>query len=162
MNDLRLITGGFFLLKFTTFEQTINLTNTMIYTLCYVSKAAENLNASSVEDIFLTTQSNNTQKNISGILIYGMGNFFQVLEGEETVVEKLYEDYIKDDPRQSDIFEVIRRKTETPIFETYSSLFTIVKTTKQLEHIKAYLKQHRINSTGEKLGRLLNPFLLEL
>ena len=89
----------------------------MTYTLCYVSRAVENLNASSVEDIFLTTLSKNTKKNISGILVYGMGNFFQVLEGERKAVEKLYSEYIEKDPRHSDIFEVIRRPTEIPIFK---------------------------------------------
>ncbi|QIE60407.1 BLUF domain-containing protein [Rasiella rasia] len=135
----------------------------MIYTLCYVSKAAENLDASSLEEIFSITINKNTKRGISGILMYGMGNFFQVLEGEEQTVETLYKEQILKDPRHSDIFEVIRKPTEIPIFKEYSSLFTIVKTNEQLAQIKKYLNQHRVDSsTSEKLGRLLKPFLLEI
>ena len=133
----------------------------MTYTLCYVSKAAEGVNKNEIEQIFETTLANNSEKGIHGILLYGMDNFFQVLEGDERSVETLYEDYIKNDPRHFDIFEVIRRKTAKPVFSEYSSLFTIVKTSEQLEQIKAYLATHNVNSTSNKLKRLLNPFLLE-
>jgi UDP-2,3-diacylglucosamine pyrophosphatase LpxH len=134
----------------------------MTYTLCYVSKAAVGLNNTAIEDIFLTTLQNNTRKGIHGILLYGMGDFFQVLEGDEKMIESLYEEQIKADPRHSDIFEVIRKETKKPIFSAYSSLFTIVKTDEQLEQIKAYLKQNSIHTTSEKLSRLLNPFLLDI
>jgi len=134
----------------------------MTYTLCYVSKALSNLNQSTVEEIFETTQRNNREKNIHGILMYGMGDFFQVLEGDEKVIEELFEEHIKLDPRHSDIFEIIRRYTEKPIFSEYSSLFTIVRTTKQLEDIKTYLSFNKVNTTSNKLSRLLNPFLLDL
>ncbi len=133
----------------------------MTYTLCYVSKALNDLNQNSVEEIFQTTQNNNSKKNIHGILMYGMGDFFQVLEGEEKVIEELFEGHIKTDPRHSDIFEIIRRPTQKPIFSEYSSLFTIVRTTKQLEDIKSYLSFNKINTTSNKLSRLLNPFLLD-
>ena len=134
----------------------------MTYTLWYVSKAAERLNETAIEDIFLTTLSNNTRKGIHGILLHGMGDFFQVLEGDKEAIEALYEDEIKEDPRHSNIFEVIRKETEKPIFSAYSSLFTIVKTDEQLEQIRAYLKQNKVNTTSNKLSRLLNPFLLDI
>lgn len=134
----------------------------MTYTLCYVSKAAEKLNETAIEDIFLTTLHNNTRKGIHGVLLYGMGDFFQVLEGNKEAIETLYEDEIKEDPRHSEIFEVIRRYTEDPVFSSYSSLFTVVQTTEQLEQIKTYLKQNSVNTTSEKLSRLLNPFLLDI
>ena len=78
------------------------------------------------------------------------------------MIEKLYEEEIKADPRHADIFEVMRRPTQQAIFSGYSSLFTIVRTSEQLENIKSYLATHRINTTSDKLRRLLNPFLLEI
>ena len=134
----------------------------MIYTLCYVSKAAEGLSDLAIDTIFLSTQSNNARLNISGILLFGMGNFFQVLEGQKETIETLYEQQIKLDPRHTDIYEIIRRPTEQTIFETYSSLFTIVKTNKQLDTIRTYLNANRIDPTSEKLERLLKPILLDL
>ncbi len=134
----------------------------MIYTLCYVSKAAEGLNETAIEDIFLTTIHNNTRKGIHGILLYGMGIFFQVLEGNEEEIEALYNDEIQQDPRHTEIFQVIRKYTKNPIFSEYSSLFTIVKTNEQLEKIRAYLRLNKVNTTSDKLSRLLNPFLLDI
>lgn len=133
----------------------------MIYTLCYVSKALNNIQPSKIEEIFTITQKNNSQKNIAGILMYGMGDFFQVLEGDKNTIEDLYEDHIKKDPRHDEIFEIIRRPTQKPIFKEYSSLFTIVRTKKQLDDIKSYLSVNKVNTTSNKLSRLLNPFLLE-
>lgn len=134
----------------------------MVYTLCYVSKASKNLNDFKVEQIFDTTIYNNVKKNIQGILMYGMGDFFQVLEGEKEVIESLFEKEIINDPRHYDIFVVIRRYTKNPIFKSYNSLFTILRTNEQLDQIKAYLAQNKIDTTSNKFSRLLNPFLLEI
>ncbi|WP_432412912.1 BLUF domain-containing protein [Rasiella sp. SM2506] len=134
----------------------------MTYTLCYVSKATEGLEDTAIEDIFSTTLQKNNNIGIHGILLHGMGDFFQVLEGDKQVIEALFEDEIKHDSRHSNIFEVIRRETPNPIFSKYSTLFTIVKTTRQLEQIKAYLKQNKVNTTSNKISRLLNPFLLDI
>lgn len=134
----------------------------MTYTLCYVSKAAKGLTETAIKEIFSTTLQNNTRKGIHGILLYGMGDFFQVLEGDKKMIEALYEDKIKEDPRHYDVFEVIRKETQNSIFSAYSSLFTIVKTNKQLEQIKDYLKQNKVNTTSNKFSRLLNPFLLDI
>ena len=133
----------------------------MIYTLCYVSKAVEELDETAIKDIFSTTFENNTRKGIHGILLYGMGDFFQVLEGDKRMIESLYEDKIKNDSRHFNIFEVIRRETQSPIFSAYSSMFTIVQTPEQLEQIRTYLKLNKIDATSNKLSRLLNPFLLD-
>ncbi|RDK84200.1 BLUF domain-containing protein [Marinirhabdus gelatinilytica] len=134
----------------------------MTYTVCYVSKATEGLGETEIEDVFATTLKNNAEKNIYGILLYGMGNFFQVLEGNKKTVESLYEQEIKNDTRHYDVFEIMRKTTQGPIFSSYSSVFTIVKTNEQLEQIKTYLRQNKVNTTSDKLSRLLNPFLLDL
>lgn len=133
-----------------------------MYTICYSSKASSGVNERIIEDIFSTTLENNPKKQINGILLYGMGNFFQVLEGKKDTIESLYEDTIKNDPRHTEIFEIIRRDTDTPAFSNYSSTFTIVKTNAQLENIKSYLRLNRVHTTSEKLSRLLNPFLLDI
>lgn len=184
MNDLRLITGGFFVqrsflnkritIRLNDFSVVFPLQNLvslrynqnqpylMIFTLCYISKATEGLNETAIEDIFLTTMQRNTTKKIHGILLHGMGDFFQVLEGDKKQIESLFENEIKLDTRHSEIFEVIRKYTKKPIFSAYSSLFTIVKTTEQLKQIKDYLKLNKVDTTSNKLSRLLNPFLLDI
>lgn len=134
----------------------------MVYTLCYISKAADFLDELKVEQIFNTTLAKNTSRNLHGILLYDMGNFFQILEGEKKVIENLFEKQIENDPRHYDIFVVMRRFTQKPIFKNYSSLFNILKTPDQLEKVKEYLEANKIDSTSNKFSRLLNTFLLEV
>lgn len=134
----------------------------MKYTICYISKSAEKLDSKGVEDIFAKTVHNNNKSGINGILVYGMGNFLQVLEGEQSLIQPLFEDIIKEDTRHHDIFEVINRPSEQAIFSSYNSTFNVIKTPQELENIKNYLSLHRIYSTADKYRRLLTPFLIEL
>jgi len=134
----------------------------MKYTICYISKSSEKLDDKGVEDIFAKTVHNNNKSGIKGILVYGMGNFLQVLEGEQSLIQPLFEDIIKEDTRHHDIFEVINGPSERAIFSSYNSTFNVIKTPQELENIKSYLSLHRIYSTADKYQRLLTPFLIEL
>lgn len=131
-----------------------------LYTICYVSKAAENTTNEDIKDIFKVTEQANNAIGISGILLHSFDNFFQVLEGEKRDLEHLYEDKIKKDTRHSNIYEVFHRDMETPIFSTYLSQFLTITTSIQLDDIRKYLNTNRTNSTSEKLSRLLKPFII--
>ncbi len=131
----------------------------MNYTICYTSKAMEGLNEASVELIFLSTQENNVAKNITGILLYSLGNFFQVLEGDEKTVKELYDEYIKVDPRHKDVFEIIS-KNAPAVFSEYNSLFKIIQSSEELINLQEYLSRHNISSTSDKFKRLLNTFII--
>lgn len=132
----------------------------MDYTICYTSKASPEVNEEILEQIFETTRKNNQERGIHGILLYGMDTFLQVLEGDKEILIPLYEDLISEDPRHTDVFEIINRPSTMSVFSSYDSKFNIVKTSEELENIKTYLRQHQINSTAGKIHRLLNPFLL--
>ncbi|MCZ4318776.1 BLUF domain-containing protein [Aequorivita viscosa] len=131
-----------------------------LYTICYVSKAAENTTIDDVKDIFKVTEEANNASGISGILLHSFDNFFQVLEGDKRIVERLFEDKIKKDRRHHDIYEVFNKAMETPIFSTYLSQFLTITTSVQLDEIRKYLSANRTNSTSDKLSRLLKPFMI--
>lgn len=132
----------------------------MNHTICYTSKVKNKLDAAALESIFDTTKENNTKNGITGILLFGMGTFFQVLEGEEDKVMHLYEEVIKKDSRHHEIFEIINRSSEEPVFSKYSTPFKIIKTSEELHKVTSYLSKNRIDPTSNKYRRLLNPFLL--
>ncbi|MAL58622.1 MAG: blue light sensor protein [Flavobacteriaceae bacterium] len=132
----------------------------MNHTICYISKAKEGLTDLEIQEIFTTTQTRNNAENIKGILLYGFGNFFQVLEGEKKIIEDLYLHKISEDKRHSDILTIINYHIKHPIFEAYSSEFNIVKTNNQLDTIKAYLNQNSLHHLSKNIQRMLNPFLL--
>ena len=80
----------------------------MTHTICYFSRAKEDITKDQVEEIFTKTYTTNTLKDIKGILLYMMGDFFQVLEGDEKVLNEIYST-IKKDNRHHTIFEIINR-----------------------------------------------------
>lgn len=131
-----------------------------IHTICYVSKADPNLTEEEINEIFKLTEDTNRAHNISGILLHSLGNFFQVLEGEEEYIEELYENKILKDPRHSNVFEVYRRNIAQPVFSNYLSNFQAITTSSQLDKIRNYLEKNKSISTSEKLTRLLRPFII--
>ncbi len=133
----------------------------MIHTICYTSKA-NNLSIKDVEKIFEKTYTNNTLKNVTGLLLYGMGNFFQVLEGPPGIILPLYEDWICKDNRHIDVFNIINKPKPKALFADYSSSFNIVRSADQLENLKSYLRVNNKSTTAEKMQRLLEPFSIVL
>lgn len=131
-----------------------------LHTICYISKADPGLTKAMINEIFQITETNNNACNISGILLHSLGNFFQVLEGEEDMLKTLYEDKIKNDTRHSNIYEVYNRSAVNPIFANYISQFKTITTHGQLEEIRNYLHSNRSESTSDKLSRLLQPFII--
>ena len=134
----------------------------MKHTICYVSKSAEALSEESIEEIFQTTLAHNNSEGITGILLYGFGNFFQVLEGNKRQILRLYAK-IRKDPRHHRIETLINHPIKRTIFGSYSSSFNIVKTKTQLSDISEYLNVLNYNAVfSERMKRLIHPFLLSL
>lgn len=63
----------------------------MFRQLCYLSSAANGLSDTSLTDILDTARAANGPAGVSGILAYGDGLFFQVLEGAPEAVEAAYQ-----------------------------------------------------------------------
>lgn len=133
----------------------------MIHTICYTSKTI-NISKDEIEDIFATTFTNNTLKNITGILLHAMDDFFQVLEGPADIIIPLYENIICKDKRHSNIYNIINKPKTKALFAEYSSSFNIIRNASQLENLKLYLCAHKESSTAEKMQRLLEPFSIVL
>lgn len=131
----------------------------MLHTICYSSKAVDGITKANLESIYNTTYTNNSLRKVTGILLYELGNFFQVLEGEKDIILPLYEEKIKSDSRHHSIFEIINKPKQKALFLDYSTDFNIIRTPEQLATIDAYLKENKV-STSEKIQRLIQPFLL--
>jgi len=81
--------------------------------ITYISKVTDPLSLKEIEVIGIKSSKSNKKVNITGLLVHFEKLFFQVLEGEEEVVDSLYEKIGKD-PRHQD---VLRLKTEHGINE---------------------------------------------
>lgn len=88
-----------------------------MYRLIYASESNIRLGESGVDieigRILSKSKRNNPKRNIGGVLYYGDGHFFQVLEGEEAHVRSLYDRISKDDRHTN-----VRIIYQEPINET--------------------------------------------
>jgi Sensors of blue-light using FAD len=81
---------------------------TQLVQLIYVSRStfATSENFKGIEPnvgrILLKSRINNKSKNITGVMYFGDGCFFQCLEGDVDAVDTLFES-LKNDPRHSDV-----------------------------------------------------------
>ncbi len=83
----------------------------MHYAICYVSTASNDLEEQEIHQLLEETEENNNRRNLTGILLFSEGNFFQVLEGEEDIVRGIFRQ-IQDDPRHHNILKIFSRKID--------------------------------------------------
>lgn len=74
----------------------------MLCTFVYCSRAAEGVDDVEVGRIVESAQQRNVARHITGVLVFGSGVFFQLLEGPTAQVKKLRASLYRD-PRHSDV-----------------------------------------------------------
>ena len=72
----------------------------------YASKASEAFVEGELAELMQQSRSNNLRSELTGMLLYCEGNFFQVLEGDEEAVKSVYRS-IEKDPRHDDMVKII-------------------------------------------------------
>ncbi|VEB44421.1 Blue light- and temperature-regulated antirepressor YcgF [Chromobacterium violaceum] len=83
--------------------------------LIYVSTARRELDNADLEALLESCVRHNLRNDISGVLLYGPGNFIQVLEGEADAVAETYQ-RILDDPRHHNLIEILLENIERRSF----------------------------------------------
>lgn len=85
--------------------------------LIYASSATRQLQEEDLVAILSKAHTNNARLGVTGMLLYRGGNFLQVLEGEEQVVEELFK-VITQDPRHHDVTRVLKRPVSQHQFDS--------------------------------------------
>ena len=85
----------------------LNDAATMLDTFVYCSRAAEGVDDVEVDRVIQLSQRSNVDRNITGVLVFGSGVFFQWIEGPSAEVEKLITS-LHNDPRHYDIVALDR------------------------------------------------------
>jgi hypothetical protein len=80
--------------------------NTLFHRI-YTSVATRHFSELELAELLSQSRTANAAKSITGMLVFAEGNFFQVLEGPEEAVARLYT-IIHADPRHTRITEIIR------------------------------------------------------
>lgn len=105
----------------------------MRYAISYVSTAHLELEDHEINMIMTQTQQFNKNHDITGILLYNEGSFFQLLEGEKKTIDDLYYK-ITDDFRHHDIIKFLEKPVSRLPFDGYMTDF--ITDTKRLDEAK--------------------------
>ena len=79
--------------------------------LSYISSARP-VSTGELVGLLQTCLANNQREGVTGMLLYGNDTFLQTLEGEESVVDRLY-DKIRHDPRHGNVKSLTRKTVDT-------------------------------------------------
>ena len=94
----------------------------MRYAISYVSTAKRSLSETEIRQILNDSENNNNKQNITGLLLYSEGNFFQIIEGDQKQIVQLYET-IKDDSRHFNVIKLFGKEINKESFDGYKSDF---------------------------------------
>lgn len=100
----------------------------------YSSRSTDSeLSSQALAAILEQSRINNHKLNITGILLFDSGTFFQVLEGDRAIIEKVY-DHITKDSRHDQVVKLICEPIEERNFGEWSMGYPKV-TKKELQNI---------------------------
>lgn len=97
--------------------------------LLYVSRASK-LFSSTLRDLATRANEANRKRNVTGLLVYSSGNFIQLLEGREAILQLLFEK-IRVDPRHEDVQQLYFAPTQERLFTEWN--FGLLDLSKQTE-----------------------------
>lgn len=95
--------------------------------LIYASSATWMMSEQDLLDILKKSHENNGRLDITGMLLYRGGNFLQVLEGEEQIVDERFK-VIMQDPRHRQVTLLLKRPVAKRQFEHWEMGFTNIDT----------------------------------
>lgn len=104
--------------------------------LVYVSKATKEMSSDMLMELLKQSRENNTLLGLSGMLLYGGGNFFQILEGEKEAVESMYEKILQDERHEESVL-VDRSEIKERTFAEWTMGFEVLKE-EDISHLQGY------------------------
>lgn len=90
-----------------------------LHRLIYVSAARDEMSAVDLDRLLGTARHNNEAANVTGLLLYHDGSFFQVLEGPKDGVMRIFSK-IERDPRHARVIVLQTKAAETRAFPNWS------------------------------------------
>lgn len=112
----------------------------MRYAISYVSTVNPALSEDEIQETLDFSKRWNNDHDITGILLYSQGNFFQVLEGEEEQLKDLFS-RIKADERHHNIITIFQKQIPNIKFDGYEVDFISLDDRYNVELLDSYLTQ---------------------
>ncbi len=131
--------------------------------LTYASTAVTDFSPEKLVALLKICRINNITKNITGILLYAQGTFFQVLEGDEVAVDAIFE-AIKKDKRHKDITLIEQLPITERLFPYWSMGFDKLeaKELSEMEGFSHFLEKDLTPAGFAAHKHLIEPLLAYL
>jgi hypothetical protein len=109
--------------------------------IVYASAETKPFSAAALADLLSKARENNRVLDVSGMLLHHNGSFLQVLEGEESVVDPLFQKIAKD-PRHTRMMTIKRASISQRAFPDWSMGFVVptLAIVKKLEGFDRFLQ----------------------
>lgn len=104
------------------FQYIYSMNAGQVYRLSYVSTGCDCLRYDDIKSILDSSNRNNHDKNITGILVYCNKHFFQIVEGEKEAIQDLY-NKILIDPRHDGVIKIQEGYIDNRQFENWHMAF---------------------------------------
>ena len=92
----------------------------MLYSICFISNSVQLLQEDELESFLAHSIVHNVVRNISGILLYNEGTFFEVMEGEYVDISVLISK-IKRDSRHNNVTIMIEQEISNRLFDSFQT-----------------------------------------
>lgn len=129
--------------------------------IIYASAGRHLFTSKELTDLLARARTNNQAAGVTGLLLYHRGSFLQVLEGEGSVVQSLYE-RIEKDPRHNRCIVIKRSTVEERSFADWSMGFVEVSTAEanRLDGFNSFLQQGHLDlqARAEQIEKILERF----
>lgn len=131
--------------------------------LTYASTAIKELSPENLLALLKACRTNNGANNITGILLYSHGTFFQVLEGDETAIENTFES-IKKDKRHKDVTLLEKLPITERVFPYWSMGFEKLegKDLVEMEGLNNFFEKDFTPSGFASHKHIIGPLLTHL
>ncbi len=91
--------------------------------LMYASIATQPFNEEELAELLRQSRASNKLHSITGMLLYSDGNFFQVIEGQRTAIEELFQKLLRD-KRHTQVTLIIQEPISRRYFADWSMGFS--------------------------------------
>ncbi len=115
--------------------------------IVYVSQARPELGTPELERIVAKSAIANAARDVTGVLICGDGQLMQLLEGDEVIIQTLF-DHIRKDPRHEKIELLMKKKVDKRIFREWQMKLVDVRNDAKLD------RQRLLNLVSDVSSRL--------
>ncbi len=134
--------------------------------IIYLSRATRSMSDEELTTLLAQAREANAQQGITGALVYGDGQFMQIIEGEEAALAMLYAKLLQDE-RHEQVFKFADKPILQRSFADWSMAFRPVST-EQFQALQGYVAPEKLDlsapglsATDDMLLQMMKSFVLQ-